>query len=135
MGIYCLNIDFALKPTDFYDSSKILSKIFPKTHNLDQSGPKNLFLFCSSPSINLRLKSIHKIARFQFQKYRTFQLLKGALSPTRPVYTKVQLVLTHHQIIFPPPPCRRRIYALDLYPPFQIRSNHDDIIVGITFQL
>ena len=60
--------------------------------NLGQSGPKNFFLriACSK----FVPKSIHQIARFHFQKYKIFQLLRG----TPPVRACTQLALTGYQI-------------------------------------
>ena len=63
------------------------------------------FFFYSWPDLNLRLY-LHN-ARFQFQKYKKFQLLRGHIPPRHPcVYASVQLTLTLHQLI---PQCRRRM--------------------------
>ena len=62
--------------------AKFLTKISPKMQNLGQSDPYNFFLLVACSKF--ALKSIHQIARFQFQKYKIFQLLRGSLPPQTP---------------------------------------------------
>ena len=57
------------------DSSKILTTIFPKCKIWVSQVHRTVF-FYSLPALNLH-QSIHQIARFQFQKYKIFQLLRG----------------------------------------------------------
>ena len=59
----------------------VSSKISPKIQIFGQSGPKNcifLFIVCSK----FVPKSIHQIVRFQLQKYKIFQLLRGDVPPS-----------------------------------------------------
>ena len=58
--------------------AKLKTKISPKMQNLGQSGPYNCFVFLLITSFKFAPKSIHQMARIQFQKYKIFQLLRGA---------------------------------------------------------
>ena len=66
----------------------IITKISPKMQNLGQSGPSVFFLLTACSK--LVPKSIYQIARFQFQEYKIFQLLRGAHPPSdTPLYIQV----------------------------------------------